>query len=80
MTDKIIGYVAHLKKIGEHEIADKLETLAKEREAAVGDLHGLCHACVYDGHDVCGRCVHSEVFFCDGDAALADNWEWRGAQ
>lgn len=68
--------IQRLKIIGEHDIAEALERVWKERNAAVESLHGYCHVCAYDKHKVCDRCIHSASIFSPGGDA--DNWEWRG--
>lgn len=74
MIDK---YISRLKIIGEHEIAKVLQKLHDERNAAVEDLHGYCHVCVYyDNPKVCDNCIHTATIFNAG--GNADNWEWRG--
>lgn len=74
--DNIEKAVKRLKIIGEHIIADMLEEVFEEREAAVEDLHGLCSVCRHNNTKVCDSCTHTaSIFEVYGDA---DNWEWRG--
>lgn len=73
--DKAIN---RLKIIGEHMIADMLEEIAAEREAAIEDMRGMCHVCAYDNHKVCDNCIHTARIF--EEYGNADNWEWRGIE
>lgn len=72
MIDK---YISRLKIIGEHEIADYLQTLQKERDTAIEDLNAgiCCETCIYADTDPndqpCNTCR---------DAYAHGNWEWRG--
>lgn len=68
--------IRRLKAIDEHEIAEAMQRLYDERNAAIDDLHGMCHVCVYDGHKVCNNCVESPRIFYE--VGTSDNWEWRG--
>ena len=75
MHDK---YIARLKIVGEHEIAEAMQRLYDERNKAIDDLHGLCSVCRYNNTKVCDSCTHTaSIFEVYGDA---DNWEWRGIE
>lgn len=58
-----------------NEIADALEQLVRERDAAVADLKELadCDYCKYGKGDDCEDTLHD---YC----TVGEDWEWRGVQ
>lgn len=75
MHDK---YMARLKIVGEHELAEYMQRLYDERNKAIDDLQGLCSVCKHNNTKVCDSCTHTaSIFEVYGDA---DNWEWRGIE
>lgn len=62
-----------------NEIADTMEQLIRERDAAIKDcsLFDECftckHANVFSDTEPCKSCVHLE-------GGTSPNWEWRGVQ
>lgn len=71
-------YIYRLKAVGEYQIAEYLQELHDEHQAALEDLHGLCHVCRYNNTKVCDSCTHTPRIF--EEYGNADNWEWRGTQ
>lgn len=66
---------------------ERNETLEKERDAAVADLHHVLISLGYDatiyGESVCRYCEHHNEKFgeCQQDCnSTAEKWEWRGVQ
>lgn len=69
------------------DLADALEQLKRERDAAVADVEHLLRAVGYDwtnyGERFCKYCIHDGEKFgeCQQDCnSGAEKWEWRGVQ
>ena len=60
-----------------YEMADAVETLLKERDAAMSKKHGECDECVRVDKDVddfpCCDCCYTYM-----DWDKSDHWRWRG--
>lgn len=59
------------------EVADEVEKLRKERDAAVADIQGVMR----NAADTCYRCKHrfgDSAAECCIDCEDGSNWEWRG--
>ena len=58
-------------------VADEVEKLRKERDAAVADIRGVMR----NAADTCYRCEHRfgiHAAECCIDCEDGSNWEWRG--
>ena len=70
--------IAQLKKIiRSAPVADEVEKLRKERDAAVADIQGVMR----NAADTCYRCKHrfgDSAAECCIDCEDGSNWEWRG--
>ena len=59
------------------EVADEIEKLRRERDAAVADIQGVMR----NAADTCYRCKHrfgDSAAECCIDCEDGSNWEWRG--
>ena len=76
MHDK---YISRLKIVGEHEIAEYLQWLKLERDAAVNYLQSWsCNSCSRrNKKEYCDVCARNRVKIARGCALDKDMYKWR---
>ena len=79
MIDK---YIARLKIVGEHEIAEAMQRLARERDAAVACIPHACGYCKHFiiTHNGCTPDYDCARSGCTNISGVNTGWEWRGVQ